>query len=38
MTQIPVLPFSIKADKADFDGAVAAARERSPRYDWLTLR
>ena len=33
-----ILAFSIKADKADFDAAVAAARERAPRYEGLTVR
>jgi hypothetical protein len=33
-----ILAFSIKADKADFDAAVAAARERSLRYERLTFR
>lgn len=33
-----ILAFSIKADKADFDAAVAAARERSRRYEGLTIR
>jgi hypothetical protein len=33
-----ILAFSIKADKADFDATVEAARERSLRYEGLTLR
>lgn len=33
-----ILAFSIKADRADFGAAVAAARERARRYEGLTVR